>query len=143
MTTKLTFEVNGPEFRLPADIRRIIDSMGTRRYSVTVVPLYGNRTRLQNAYFHMIIGRISAFSGADKEYIKEAVKDLAVTMGYPPATDDDGKPLLTPSGEFIPKPSHEANRREMGLLIDAALYFASEQGCEIDPDTRPDKEVDE
>lgn len=138
MTTRLTFEVNGPDFKLPADIRRIIDSMGTRRYSVTVVPLYGNRTRLQNAYFHMIVGRISACSGADKEFIKESIKDLAVTMGYPPATDDNGKPLLTSSGEFIPKPSHEANSREMGILIDAALYFASEQGCEIDPDTRPD-----
>ena len=30
-------------------------------------------------------------------------------------------------------PSHLANSREMGILIDAALGFATEQGLEIDP----------
>ena len=133
MDLNLNFEINGPEFRLPSDIRRILEVAGARRYKVTMTPIYGERTQRQNAYFHMIIGRIAAASGATPDMIKETIKELAVTMGYPPAMDEHGRPLVTAKGEFIPMPSHQANSREMGILIETALYFAAESGLEIDP----------
>lgn len=133
MDSSINFEINGPNFIVPSDIRRMLEMSGTRRYKVTMTPIYGERTRRQNAYFHMIIGRIATASGAGSDMIKESVKELAVTMGYPPKTDDHGRPVLTSKGEFVPLPSHEANSREMGILIEAALYFATEQGVEIDP----------
>lgn len=129
----LTFEVNGPDFKLPLDIKNLLQVWGTKRYKVTMTPMYGDRTKKQNAYFHLLIGRIAVASGADPEYVKEAVKVYSLTIGYPPAVDINGKEILSSSGEFVPKPSHSANSREMGILINAALYFASENGLEIDP----------
>lgn len=133
MDINISFEINGPNFRLPPDIRNMLEMSGARRYRVTMTPIYGERTQKQNAYFHMLIGRIATASGATVDVVKDAVKELAVTLGYPPAMDDHGKPIVTAKGEFVPMPSHLANSREMGILIDAALGFATEQGLEIDP----------
>lgn len=132
----LTFELLGPDFRLPEDIRRMLLESGTRRYRVSMTPLYGKRSSRQNAYFHLLAGRIATATGGSLDFTKDCIKKYALTIGYPPALDENGREILSDSGEFIPKPSHLADTREMKILIEAALYYAAEFG--IDPGEIPE-----
>lgn len=132
----LTFELIGPDFRLPEDIKRMLKESGAKRYKVSMTPLYAQRSRQQNAYFHLLISRIATITGGTIDFTKDCIKKYALTIGYPPALDEHGKELLSDSGEFIPKPSHLADTREMKILIDAALYYAAEFG--IDPGEIPE-----
>lgn len=134
----LVFDTIGPELTVPEDIRRMLAMAGTKRYRVSVTPLYGQRTKRQNAYFHLLIGRISAVAGCSASCTKDAVKQYALTIGYPPALDENGREILTGDGEFTPKPTHLADSREMGILIDAAMYYAADYG--IDPGIPPENE---
>ncbi len=129
----LNFEITGPNFNIPKDIRDVLSAMGTRQYVVSMTPVYGQRSSRQNAYFHLLIDRISTASGCARDDLKEIVKKKAMDLGYPPQTDPYGRLVLDQKGRATPMPSHLANSKDMQILIEAAYCIANEAGIELDP----------
>ena len=128
----LNFEITTPDFKIPRDVQRVLDAMGTRRFVVSMTPVFGQRTTRQNALFHLLVNRIALGTGCSKEEAKDAIKAKAVEMGYPPQTDTYGRLVLDKNKQVVPKPSHEASVHDMQTLIEAAYYVASENGIDID-----------
>lgn len=129
----LNFEITGPGFNIPKDVRDVLASMGTKQFVVSMTPVYGQRSSRQNAYFHLLIDRIGTASGCDKNDLKTLVKSKAMELGYPPQTDPYGRLVLDEKGKATPLPTHLANSKDMQILIEAAYYVASEAGIELDP----------
>lgn len=130
----LNFELTGPDFKIPKNIKKVLDSMGTKNYVVSMTPVYGQRSSRQNAYFHLLVNRIATATGYDdKEFVKKIIKKKAMALGYPADTDSFGRLILDEKGKATPKPSHNANTNEMQILIEAAYYVAIEAGVDIDP----------
>lgn len=86
---------------------------------VTIEPVYKQRTKDQNAFFHAKLNELAKLSGADRDRIKEEVKSVATMRGYPYDVVD---------GEIIPKPSSEATIEQMEILIDALYEYAEDNG---------------
>ncbi len=86
---------------------------------VTIEPVYKQRTMDQNALFHAKVNELAKISGADRNFIKEEVKQVAVSRGYP---------FNVVNGEVIPKPSSEATIEQMEILIDALYEYAEDNG---------------
>ncbi len=138
----LNFELTGPDFKVPKDIKHVLEAMGTKRYVVSMTPVFAQRSNRQNAYFHLLVNRIANASGGDKEEVKAFIKKRAMDMGYPAETDSFGRLILDEKGKAVPKPSHEANIKDMQILIEAAYYVAIENGIEIEPYVEPDQDSD-
>lgn len=138
----LNFEVTGPDFRVPKDIKKVLEAMGTKRYVVSMTPVFAQRSNRQNAYFHLLVTRIANASGGDKDEVKTYIKKRAMEMGYPAATDSCGRLILDEKGKAQPKPSHEANTKDMQILIEAAYYVAIENGIEIEPYVEHEEDSD-
>lgn len=129
----LNFELIGPNFVVPKDIKKVLDAMGTKKYVVSMTPVYSQRSSRQNAYFHLLVNRIASATGYDKDDLKSLIKKRAMELGYPADTDSFGRLILDEKGKATPKPSHKANTKDMQILIETAYYVAIEAGVEIDP----------
>lgn len=99
---------------------------------VTISPVFTHRTSQQNAMFHAKVNRIARMTGADRAYIKKSVKDVAMTMGYPPAIGDDGELELDASGNIVAKSTSKASIEEMKILIDALDQWCFDNGIDIE-----------
>jgi hypothetical protein len=94
---------------------------------VTIEPLPRSRTVRENAYFHVLCGRLASMTGASKEQVKRMAKKRAVELGYPMATDENGWPIEDEDG-FEGLPSSECSVEQFALLIEAVKGIAAEHG---------------
>ena len=94
---------------------------------VTVEVLPRPRTLKENAYFHVLCGRLASMSGATKEGVKHLAKKRAIEMGYPIATDEKGMPIQDDDG-FEGLSSKECTVEQCAILIEAVKALAAEHG---------------
>lgn len=134
---KLTFLVNGGDFRVPAGFEKEFGAIlaqalkGDGNIKVTIEPNYQQRTLKENAYLHVLCKRLAEMAGGMAEDMKEMAKAKAVSLGYPVETDEEGNPVI---GEYGIKgiPSSQANVGECKLLIEAVHMLASENGYSLE-----------
>ncbi|MCF7945934.1 MAG: hypothetical protein K9L24_03680 [Spirochaetia bacterium] len=78
------------------------------------------RTLSQNSLFHAIIGEIAKNTGMCPEIVKQGIKEQY------------GEKVPGWKGRMMPKPSHLCNTKEMGQLIDGAIYEAAFLGIDVE-----------
>lgn len=99
---------------------------------VIIAPAFQTRTLSQNAIFHAKINELSRLTGMDRDAIKDEVKDIAMSMGYPPEMDETGLPKVNESGRVIPLSSAKATIEQMVLLINALDFWCEERDIPLD-----------
>ena len=115
-----------------SDIIRPTSDDAMRRLHVAVVyPIYRGRSYNQNALFHALINDMASQLGQDRSSVKEAVKNFALSRGYPYEYGDDGYPLEK-DGMNIPISTKEATVEQMEILIDSAYEFAFENNLYLE-----------
>ena len=93
-----------------------------RPYTLDIRPYRKPRTLPQNALLHAIIGEIGRNENMDPEMVKAGIKEQygvrhRVQMRHGPVE--------------VVKPSHLCDTREMGCLIDGAIYEAAYLGIDV------------
>lgn len=106
---------------VPDELRQALVEVRKQRpeIRITIEPVYQTRTAEQNAFFHAKLGELAQESGADKEWLKNQIKMVAVNMGY--GYDMVGEKL-------IPHDSSKATIEEMEILIEALYKYAFDNG---------------
>lgn len=119
-------------WRIPEEFRPEVNKYLRQAGSVRVViaPAFKRRSKEQNAIFHAKINEISRLTGMDKERVKKEVKEVAVSFGYPPELDDEGKPLFK-DGYIIPLSTAKASIGDFTILINAVDAWCDEHGLEL------------
>ena len=121
----ITFDVKaGDPIKIPERFR---DELETYRHQakylrVMISPLFPPRSRNQNAIFHAKVNSIAHMTGMDREDVKKAVKEIALSMGYPAQIGEDGRPMEE-DGHLVPLPSSSATVEQMNILIRAIDEF--------------------
>lgn len=95
-----------------------------QKLDITVDIHREKRSLEQNAYYHVLLRRLSYASGGTEEELDEMVKQKAVTMGYPFVYGENGK--------MEPKPSRSVNVNQMMILIEACIALGLDNGIELE-----------
>lgn len=113
-------------------MRRLHVAVGqVKELKVVVYPVYRGRSYNQNALFHALINDMASQLGQDRRSVKEAVKNFALSRGYPYEYGDDGYPLEK-DGMNVPISTKEATVEQMEILIDSAYEFAFENNLYLE-----------
>lgn len=123
--TKIVWEQpSGTPIRIPESAKATLSYMRkqTTELRITVEPVYKQRTEDQNAIFHAKVNEIAKECGANREWIKDQIKELAVSHGYPADVKD---------GKLIPKSSKDVTIEQMEILIESVFEYAFENGINI------------
>lgn len=109
---------------VPDELRQALVEVRKQRpeIRITIEPVYPTRTAEQNAFFHAKLGELAQKSGADKEWLKNQIKMVAVNMGYGYDMIDE---------KLVPHDSSKATIEEMEILIEALYKYAFDNGCYI------------
>ena len=99
---------------------------------VVIAPAFQTRTKSQNAIFHAKINELARLTGMDRDAIKDEVKDIALSMGYPPEMDETGIPKVNTCGMVVPLSSAKASVEQMTILINALDMWCEERDIPID-----------
>ena len=97
---------------------------------VTISPVFEERTKEQNAIFHARLKVLARLTGMRFDSLKDEVKQVAVSMGYPVEMGPNGELKLGATGELIPLPSHKASISDMKILIDALDEYCFDHGID-------------
>lgn len=110
---------------VPSELKGLLSIVRKEQPELEIVikPVYPKRTAEQNAMFHAKLGELAAETGANKEWLKEEIKKLACTHGYPFEVIDD---------ESIPISTSRANIEQMEMLIDSLYEYAFEHGIYLE-----------
>lgn len=100
-------------------------------FKVVVYPLYKNRTVNQNSLFHALVNKMSSQTGVDRGVMKEAVKEFAISRGYPYEVDESGLPM-SKDGRLVPISTKYATVEQMETLIESAYEFAFDKGLDLE-----------
>ena len=113
-------------------LRRLDVAVGqVNELKVVVYPVDRGRSYNQNALFHALINDMASQLGQDRRTVKEAVKNFALSRGYPYEYGDDGYPLEK-DGMNIPISTKDATVEQMEILIDSAYEFAFENNLYLE-----------
>jgi len=93
-----------------------------RPYTLDIRLFRKPRTLPQNALLHAIIGEIARSENMDTETVKAGIKEQYGVRQ---------RVLLKDGPVEIAKPSHLCDTREMGCLIDGAIYEAAYLGIDV------------
>lgn len=78
------------------------------------------RTLSQNSLFHAVVGEIAKETGMSPDIVKQGIKEQY------------GEKVPGWKGRMMPKPSHLCDTKEMGQLIDGAIYEAAFLGIDVE-----------
>lgn len=124
--------LGGKLLEVPAELRdeivKYIRQAGKVR--VVIAPAFQTRTKSQNAIFHAKINELSTLTGMDRDVIKDEVKEVALSMGYPPELDETGCPKVE-NGMVVPLSSAKATIEQFALLINAIDLWCEERDISL------------
>lgn len=117
---------------VPPNLEEYVKTLKDRDKSmeVTISEAVDARTAEQNALFHVLVRQLSEQCGMDELDTKEYVKMRAIALGYP-VWVEDGRIRCDDEGRALPKPTSEANVKDLMLLMDACHIVADENGFEL------------
>lgn len=122
----------GMEIHVPEELGGWMDDIKRQGadIKVSVSKAERDRTKEQNALFHVLVKRLAAQAGTDVDWMKDYVKREAVSMGYPVWVEDN-RVRCDAYGRALPKPSSEASVQDLMVLVECCWKVANDNGFDI------------
>lgn len=157
----LTLNADGTQsvtLTVSEDLRDFFDDHHERLLDFEIRPYHSQRSKISNAYFHVLCNNIAVQTGESDDEVKERlVREYGVIkrgdngeyIAFRIPNDADAGKLssyaytkfydqIVEDGVvyncfFMLKPTHEMNSQEMARLIDGAIAEAKELGIDTEP----------
>lgn len=120
------------DIKVPLNLAEYITSISNKgkELEVSIAEAVDARTLEQNALFHVLVKQLAEQAGSELQWMKDYVKSKAVSFGYP-VWVEEGKLRCDKNGVALPKPSSEADVKELMLLIETCYMVANDNGFEL------------
>ena len=120
------------DLQVPVNLAEYVSNIAkqNKELEVSISEAVDARTLEQNALFHVLVRQLAEQAGSDLEWMKEYIKSQAVKFGYP-VWIQEGQLRTDINGEALPKPTSEADVKDLMLLIETCYWVANENGFEL------------
>lgn len=120
------------ELHVPINLAEYVSRISEqhKELEVSISEAVDARTLEQNALFHVLVRQLAEQAGTNLEWMKDYVKSQAVKFGYP-VWVEDGVLRTDKNGEALPKPTSEADVKDLMLLIETCYMVANDNGFEL------------